>query len=62
MYAIIGATGNTGSLVAEKLLARGEKVRVVGRDAQRLVRFTRKGAEPFIMPPMWTRLPKRFPA
>lgn len=45
MYAIIGATGNTGSLVAEKLLARGEKVRVVGRDAQRLERFTRKGAE-----------------
>jgi uncharacterized protein YbjT (DUF2867 family) len=32
MYVITGATGNTGSLVAEKLLAEGQKVRVVGRD------------------------------
>lgn len=48
MYAIIGATGNTGSWVAEKLLAHGEKVRVVGRDRQRLEQFTRKGAEPSI--------------
>jgi uncharacterized protein YbjT (DUF2867 family) len=30
MYVITGATGNTGSVVAEKLLARGEKVRVAG--------------------------------
>jgi uncharacterized protein YbjT (DUF2867 family) len=34
--------------VAEKLLAEGQKVRVVGRDAQRLERFTQKGAESFI--------------
>ena len=33
MYVITGATGNTGSVVAEKLLAKGEKVRVIGRDA-----------------------------
>jgi uncharacterized protein YbjT (DUF2867 family) len=45
MYAITGATGNTGSVVAEKLLARGEKVRVIGRDAGRLARFVSKGAE-----------------
>ena len=45
MYAIIGATGNTGRLVAEKLLSHGEKVRVIGRDPQRLERFTQKGAE-----------------
>jgi len=45
MYVIMGATGNTGSVVAEKLLAQGEKVRVVGRDPKRLERFTRKGAE-----------------
>lgn len=32
MYVITGATGNTGSVVAERLLAEGEKVRVVGRD------------------------------
>lgn len=48
MYVITGATGNTGSVIAEKLLAKGEKVRVIGRDAKRLERFTNKGAEPFI--------------
>ncbi len=47
MYAITGASGNTGSVVAEKLLARGEKVRVIGRDAGRLARFVSKGAEAF---------------
>jgi uncharacterized protein YbjT (DUF2867 family) len=45
MYAITGATGNTGSVVALKLLARGEKVRVIGRDAGRLGAFVEKGAE-----------------
>lgn len=47
MYAIIGATGNTGSVIAEKLLAHREKVRVIGRDASRLERFVQKGAEAF---------------
>lgn len=45
MYAIIGATGNIGSKAAEILLARGEKVRVIGRDAARLRTFVNKGAE-----------------
>jgi uncharacterized protein YbjT (DUF2867 family) len=44
-YVILGATGNTGSIVADTLLLRGKKVRVVGRDAGRLERFVRKGAE-----------------
>jgi len=48
MYVITGATGNTGSEVAEKLLAQGAQVRVVGRDAQRLERFAKKGAEAFV--------------
>ncbi len=48
MYVITGATGNTGSVVAEKLLARGEKVRVMGRDAKRLEPLIQKGAEPFV--------------
>jgi uncharacterized protein YbjT (DUF2867 family) len=48
MYVVIGATGNTGKVVAEKLLEKGEKVRVVGRDAKRLERFTQKGAEAFV--------------
>jgi uncharacterized protein YbjT (DUF2867 family) len=48
MYAITGASGNTGSIIAEKLLAAGEKVRVIGRDARHLERFTQNGAEAFI--------------
>lgn len=47
MFVITGATGNTGSVIAEKLLAQGEKVRVIGRDAGRLARFVQKGAEAF---------------
>src|SRR6185369_13456869 len=48
MYAITGATGNIGSKAAEILLARGEKVRVIGRDAARLRTFVNKGAEAFV--------------
>lgn len=47
MYVVTGATGNTGSIVADALLAAGNKVRVVGRDAGRLQRFVREGAEAF---------------
>jgi uncharacterized protein YbjT (DUF2867 family) len=45
MYAITGATGNIGSTAAEIMLARGEKVRVIGRDAARLRTLVNKGAE-----------------
>jgi uncharacterized protein YbjT (DUF2867 family) len=48
MYVVTGATGHTGSVVADALLAAGKKVRVIGRDAKRLERFTRKGAEAFV--------------
>ncbi len=48
MYAIIGASGNTGKVVAGKLLAHGEKVRVIGRDAGRLQHLVQKGAEAFV--------------
>ena len=44
-YVILGASGNTGSIVADFLLSKGKKVRVVGRDVERLQRFVRKGAE-----------------
>jgi uncharacterized protein YbjT (DUF2867 family) len=44
-YVILGATGNTGAIIADSLLLRRKKVRVVGRDAGRLQRFARKGAE-----------------
>lgn len=45
---VLGATGNSGSVVAETLLQNGRCiVRVVGRDAARLGRFARLGAEVF---------------
>jgi uncharacterized protein YbjT (DUF2867 family) len=47
MYVILGASGNTGSIIADFLLSKGQKVRVVGREAGRLQRFVRKGAEAF---------------
>src|SRR5271169_1926058 len=47
MYVILGASGNTGSIIADFLLSKGKKVRVVGRDAERLRRFVRQGAEAF---------------
>jgi uncharacterized protein YbjT (DUF2867 family) len=46
-YVILGATGNTGSIIADTLLSGRKRVRVVGRDAGRLQRFVRKGAEAF---------------
>lgn len=48
MYVVTGATGHTGSVVADALLAAGKKVRVIGRDARQLERFTHKGAETFV--------------
>src|ERR1700674_3463890 len=47
MYVILGATGNTGSVVARKLLDRGKRVRVVGRDNKKLAPFVSRGADPF---------------
>jgi uncharacterized protein YbjT (DUF2867 family) len=45
MYAITGATGNIGGKIADILLAKGEKVRVIGRSAARLQGFVERGAE-----------------
>jgi uncharacterized protein YbjT (DUF2867 family) len=47
MIVITGATGHTGQPAAEALLAKGEKVRVIGRDAAKLEPFVKKGAEAF---------------
>jgi uncharacterized protein YbjT (DUF2867 family) len=47
MYVILGASGNTGSIIADFLLSKGQKVRVVGRDPGRLQRLVRKGAEAY---------------
>ncbi|HMF91219.1 MAG TPA: NmrA family NAD(P)-binding protein [Candidatus Angelobacter sp.] len=48
MYVITGATGNTGTVAAKRLLAQGKKVRVIGRSADRLQPLATAGAEPFV--------------
>jgi uncharacterized protein YbjT (DUF2867 family) len=45
MFVILGASGHTGNVVARNLLARGEKVRVVGRSAEHLQSLASQGAE-----------------
>lgn len=48
MYVVTGATGNTGKVVAEKLLAAGKEVRVIGRSEDRLQELVNKGATPVV--------------
>jgi uncharacterized protein YbjT (DUF2867 family) len=48
MYVVLGASGNTGRVVAKNLLARKQKVRVVGRNSARLQPLAAEGAEVFI--------------
>jgi uncharacterized protein YbjT (DUF2867 family) len=48
MYAVTGATGNTGRVVANRLLDQGKKVRVIGRNRERLQPFVARGAEAFV--------------
>src|SRR6266404_148691 len=45
MYVILGATGHTGSVSARRLLDRGKKVRVMGRDSKKLAPFVSRGAD-----------------
>lgn len=48
MITVLGASGNTGGRVVERLRAEGERVRAVGRDAGRLACAAAQGAEPFV--------------
>lgn len=48
MYVITGATGNTGNIIARTLLGLGQKVRAIGRTADRLEPLAAEGAEPFV--------------
>lgn len=48
MHVVLGASGNTGHVVAKNLLARQQKVRVVGRNAAHLQAHAAQGAEVFI--------------
>lgn len=45
VYAIIGASGNTGHVVASRLMEQGHDVRVIGRSADRLHPLVKRGAE-----------------
>ncbi len=45
MITIMGATGHTGKAIAEKLLAAGVKVRVLGRAQDKLKALVEQGAE-----------------
>jgi len=47
MFVILGATGHTGSVAAQRLLNRGKKVRVIGRDGKKLEPFVSGGADAF---------------
>jgi uncharacterized protein YbjT (DUF2867 family) len=48
VYVVTGATGNTGRIIAETLLAKGKKVRAIGRNAENLKSLVDRGAEPFV--------------
>ena len=48
MYVVTGATGNTGRVITETLLAKQKKVRAMGRNAEHLRSLVEKGAESFV--------------
>ena len=48
MITVMGASGNTGKVVAEKLLSAGEKIRVIARNAEHLKTLRERGAETFV--------------
>jgi len=45
MYVVMGATGNTGGVVARRLLENGKQVRAIGRNEEALAALKTKGAE-----------------
>lgn len=47
IYVVLGATGNTGRPVAERLLEAGKKVAVIARNENKLKELTGKGAKAF---------------
>lgn len=47
-YVITGATGNTGHIIAENLLATGQSVTAIGRNADKLANLVAKGATPAV--------------
>lgn len=45
MFVVAGSSGNTGSVVAELLLAQGKQVRVLARSADKVASLKARGAE-----------------
>src|SRR5262245_35671114 len=45
MYVVFGANGHTGSVVAEKLIGRGKRVRAVARDPKKLAALRGRATE-----------------
>jgi NAD(P)H dehydrogenase (quinone) len=45
MYAIMGITGRVGGAIAENLLAQGEKIRAIVRNAEKAAQWRDRGAE-----------------
>jgi len=45
MFVIAGVTGHVGSVVAEALLGKGQKIKVIARDAGKAAAWSKKGAE-----------------
>lgn len=45
MYTVLGASGNTGSIIVRRLLEKGEKVRAVGRHENKLRPLVARGAQ-----------------
>lgn len=45
MFAIAGVSGHTGAVVADTLLSKGQKVRVIVRSAEKGAAWQKKGAE-----------------
>ena len=48
MITIMGATGHTGSVTTNQLLDANQPVRVLGRSAERLQPFVKRGAKPAV--------------
>jgi uncharacterized protein YbjT (DUF2867 family) len=48
MYVVTGASGNSGRVVAQRLLEAGQRVRAIGRSADRLQQLASAGAEPYV--------------
>jgi len=47
-YVITGATGNIGKILSKELLAKGVKVKVIGRSVEKLKELVALGAEPLV--------------